>query len=677
MRYLRLSIFWTWLLACGLIAGCVSLGPGIRQGAVLSAAPAEEEPAEAEPAPAEPEAEAAPEPEDPERARAEAALAEAEALYEQGDYSGALVRCVDIDRAYPNLPGLRQLRNTVLTASLEERTIDATAGADLSQGQMTVEAMEKATLPDTYLLERYIEGDTGSHLTPQGPLRKALEMPVSIHLKGANLGSFIDALSQDENINIIADQNLGQGKAVDIDVDAVPLREILDYLSRNFDVDFYLGEKIIWATAPAQADSAPLETRFYHLRHGLQFHGSDWAQPAEPGPGFSEIAALSGKATVLAEEQNYIFNLITNFVPQVEGAQLYLDPNTHALIARNTPQNLELLERLLEEVDVNPPQILIEARFVEVLVADLRDLGVEWILDSPLVVTRTGVDVNGETVSAPRSQIDSGVIFNTSPFRSDEDGTTDLGPQGVFGQVREGVPSLADQGLNMTYRGTLTDPMFQAILHALEISGKGRTLSVPRVTTINNNPAKLRNGEDLLFYEQFKSQAFQLLDDNNKRFTVSVLIPDGKPTLAELGITLVAVPSVGADMRTINLLLTPSLSELKGFINYQDTSPSNNVFNTVQQVVAKLPVIARREVQTKVVVESGETVVMGGLIDTVTQETDHGVPFVSSIPLLGKLFNRSTTTEEQRNLLIFVTATVLSERGETLRVKPPLGTIPP
>ena len=147
--------------------------------------------------------------------------------------------------------------------------------------------------------------------------------------------------------------------------------------------------------------------------------------------------------------------------------------------------------------------------------------------------------------------------------------------------------------------------------------------------------------------------------------------------MAELGFNLVAVPIVGADMRTINLLLTPSLSRLEGFISYQDSAQTNEIYNTVQQVVAKLPVISRREVQTKIVVESGETVVMGGLIDTVKQETDHGVPFVSSIPLLGKLFNRSTTTEEQRNLLVFVTATVLSERGETLRVKTPLGPLPP
>lgn len=661
MRNLRFSVRWTGLLACGFLAGCVTVGSG-----------SEDEAAEAE-------SEVIPPAEVVETGAQAAldALAEAEALYDQGDYAGALVRCVDIDRVAPDLPGLRALRTKILTASLERRTLDATVEEDFGRGQMAVEAMEKAALPDTYRLERFIEGESDSHVSPPGPLRQALDMPVTIHLKGAKLGSFIEAISQDENINIIADQNLGEGKSIDIDVDEVPLQEILDYVSRNFDVEFYLGEKIIWATAPALPQAAPFETRFYHLRRGLQFHGSDWEQPAEPGPGFSEISVLSTKATVLAQEQNYIFNLVTNFVPQVEGAQLYLDPNTHTLIARNTPHNLELLERLLEKVDVNPPQILIEARFVEVLVADLRELGIEWILDSPLVVTRKGVTVDGETVRAPRTQVDPGDVYTYEPFRSDEAGTTPLGPQGVFGELREGVPDLVDQGLNITYRGTLTDPMFQAVLHALEISGTGRILSVPRVTTINNNPAKLRNGEDLLYYEEFQAQAFQLLDDNNRKFSVSVLIPKGKPTLAELGITLVAVPSVGADMRSINLLLIPTISRLEGFINYQDSSQTNSVFNTVQQVVAKLPVISRREVQTKVVVESGETVVMGGLIDTVTQETVHGVPYVSSIPILGKLFSRTGATEEQRNLLVFVTATVLSERGESLRVQPPPLDAPP
>jgi len=266
----------------------------------------------------------------------------------------------------------------------------------------------------------------------------------------------------------------------------------------------------------------------------------------------------------------------------------------------------------------------------------------------------------------PKTQMQPGNIVRHRPYFTDTEGPFPLGPQGYFGLDREGNPTTVDQGLNLTYQGVLTQPMFRAIIHALDISGKGRTLSVPRVTTVNNNPAKLRNGEDLRFYEEFQAQAFSLVDAENRKYTVTVLIPKGKPSLEELGITLVAVPSVGADMRTISLLLTPTISTLEGFVSYQDERLQEEDLSEIRQVVVKLPIISRREVQTKIVVESGQTVVMGGLIGTVKMESTRSVPLLGSIPLLGKLFQRVDVTEQSRNLLIFVTATVISERGESL-----------
>ena len=112
--------------------------------------------------------------------------------------------------------------------------------------------------------------------------------------------------------------------------------------------------------------------------------------------------------------------------------------------------------------------------------------------------------------------------------------------------------------------------------------------------------------------------------------------------------------------------MAPFISELKEFISYQDEAPQEATGREIRQVVVKLPRISRREVQTKVVVDSGETVVMGGLIRTVSQETVRRVPILGSLPLLGPLFRRTDATEEQRNLIIFVTATVISERGESL-----------
>lgn len=590
-------------------------------------------------------------------------LTRAQALYDEGRYEDALAVCVEAGATGGLSYRMETLRNRILTAITEQRLLQAQEKADLAKKRMAVESIEAEAVPETYQLERFVKTEVADHLTPAGPMRKAMEGKVTIHLKGADLSAVIDALSLDANINLIADPGVGQGKTLDIQLDDVPLREMLDYISRNFDVQFYLGKNVVWVTNPEKTKTAPLETRVYRLHKGLQFHGSDWAKPGDDkAENTGDRLPIAFQATELAQGANYFETVIARFVPETEGAQLHFDSNTHTLLARNTPDNLELIERILKTLDVTPPQVLIEARFVEVMVADLREIGLDWILDSPLVVSEKAVVQDGAWVQSSETQIQDGNILNYTPYSSDDGGAFPLGPQGAFGQTSQGNPPTADQGLNLTYQGVLTQPMFRAVLHALDISGKSHTLSVPRVATINNNPAKLRHGEDLRFYEEFAAQAFSLIDANNKSYTTTVLIPKGKPTLEETGITLVAVPSVGEDRRTISLLLVPTISRLEGFVSYQDESTTN----AISRVVVKLPIIARREIQTKVVVESGETVVMGGLVSTVKQETLHKTPFLGSIPLLGNLFKRVDATEQRKNLLVFVTATVISERGESL-----------
>lgn len=608
-------------------------------------------------------AEPAPPPDEP--APYEAAFAAADDLYDQGRYAEALVACIDIEEAWPQAPGLHRLRQRVLEARLEDRIQRAYERDKTGKEKMALDALEAADVPDSYKERRYVDGDEQSFLYGAGAMVEALDLPVTMHLQDADLVTILDALSSDTNLNVIADQDVGAGKKISVDVDAVPLREVLEYITRNMGVDFHVGQNILWVSTTGETSTAPLHTRLYHLHKGLQWHGNDWGPPAETQGAINDLAALANKATVIATNKTYIEDVLEKFITPVEGAQLHLDKNSHTLIVRNTWENLEIIGEILEAVDMNPPQVFIEARFIEVDVADLRELGIEWILDSPFVTSTKTFTQEGRRVDLTRTQIDEGDIVQFDPYTSDDAGPTPLGPQGAFGELRDGVPATAAQGLNFTYQGILTEPMFTAVLHALDISGKGRTLSVPRMTTINNNPAKLRDGTDLLYFDQFKAQPFSLLDENRRAFTVTVLNPEGKPILEELGITLIAVPSVGADRETINLMLTPTISKLEGFLSYQDVDRTNT-FEEVQQVVVKLPIINRREIQTKVVVRSGDTVVMGGLIETVSQETVHKVPYLGEIPMLGRFFQRLDVTEQAKNLLIFVTATVLSERGESL-----------
>ncbi len=595
-------------------------------------------------------------------------IAEAEALYAEGAYADALQVCLQAARIDPDAPGLVALRNQILSAKLDQRAARSVLQDELDHRHAAVDAAERGHIPDTFGLRRLVEEAARDRLVPESAMAEALDQRVTIRLAGASLTTVIEALSDDEHINLIADQDIGAGRTIDINVTDVPLREILSYIGRHFHIQFHTGENMIWATSTDPERAPPMETRVYRLRTGLQFHGQAWGDlPDDQRRLRDNISLLTQMATVLPSNESYVQQIIEQFVPSENGASLHVDYNTHTLFARNTPENLAVIERIVEALDVNPPQILIEARFIEISQADLREIGIDWILGSPLTVTRRGVMEDGQWSRQPRTVIDEGSSITYEPYRSDAAGPFPLGPQGAFGLLRDGNPPTADQGLNLAFRGVLTEPMFTAVLHALEISGKGRTLSVPRVTTINNNPAKLRDGDDLMFYEEFEAQAFHTLDRDDRRITLTALTPKGRPAVAELGFTLVAVPSVGADNRTISLLLTPTISELLEFISYQeDPEGSDEVAQRIRQVVVKLPRIARREVQTKVVVDSGETVVMGGLIRTVTQDTVRRVPVLGSLPLFGQLFRRTDVTEDRRNLIIFVTATVISERGESL-----------
>lgn len=605
-------------------------------------------------------------------------LAQAERLYAEGKYGEALNECVDLSRRQPDLPGLEEFRLKVLNAELGRRDQAARRAQEGTAKSMTLEVNEQGILPDTYGRSQSSRPGAPTQWTQPTAMQQALARKVTMHLKGADLGAVIEAVSRDRQINIIADKGLGAGKRIDVDVDDVPLAELLDYLTRNLGVEFYVGETVVWVTAPATPGRVPMETRIYRLRNGVQFHGSDWqveggaAAKAAPTPAKSDassLQALTSEATEISKRPTPLEEVLKRFVPATPGSDYYFDRGSHALIVRNTRGNLTLIETLIGQLDAVPPQVLIEARFVTASVSDLREIGIDWMLDSAYDINSKGAKVSGKSVEQWRSEVSKGGTVDYVPYRSDNSGAFPLGPQGPFGMVREGNPATSGQGLNLTYRGLLTEPMFSAVLHALQVSGKGRVLSVPRVTTVNNTPAKLRNGEDLLYFDEFQAQVFSTYDPVSKiTQSIGVLIPKGKPMKEELGITLIAVPSVGADLGTVSLMLMPTISEHKGWTDYEGVTNATKA--NVQQIIAKLPVIERQEVQTKVIVQSGETVVMGGLVRSVKQRTLHKVPLLSALPLVGALFTRLDETEHNENLLIFVTATVISERGENLVPRP-------
>ena len=133
-------------------------------------------------------------------------------------------------------------------------------------------------------------------------------------------------------------------------------------------------------------------------------------------------------------------------------------------------------------------------------------------------------------------------------------------------------------------------------------------------------------------------------------------------TQVEIGPTLDVVPVVLADGYTINLTLIPSLLEFDGY----DTPPVVPGVSGVVQVPTALPKFTAREVVTTVNVWDNQTVSLGGLISSSVQSTKDKVPFLGDLPLLGRLFQSQSKTTTKKNLMIFVTATIIDPAGNRL-----------
>jgi general secretion pathway protein D len=287
-----------------------------------------------------------------------------------------------------------------------------------------------------------------------------------------------------------------------------------------------------------------------------------------------------------------------------------------------------MLEDMLYNLDIAPLQVLIEARFLEVNVTDTEELGLEWKISSGDYALK---ERNG-TYKAGIGK-DSGVDFTS------------------FSRVAE--------GLNLTYKGMLTNSQFQAVLHALEESKKTKTLSSPRITTLNNQMATIKVVDEWIYPTRYEYEIVQFDlngdgDYNDAGETTYKNVPKDFMR-RDVGILLKVIPSVGADRKTINLSLIPEVSE-----------GTADAFEYTGDV--KLPKFTSRNLSTTVVVNSSDTVVLGGLIKESRTKTLTKVPIFGDIPLLGAFFRKNADSIERKNLLIFVTAKILSPSGEEVTV---------
>ena len=613
-------------------------------------------------------------------------VAAATALYKQGRVQDAIVATIDITRKNPGARGLSALQAKLSNYLAEERAAAARAQTESTVKAASADAERFGIIPDTYRNVRHVVGETGSLRAVSTQMQKVLNQPVSINLpQPASIVDFIAQFAQSTNINMVADGALAASEAkITIKAENTPLIEILDYVGRNLGVTFSVGENIIWATARDESETAlPMETRVYRLRKGLT--GVELGKSVQGLSPFK--GAVSSRDSTRNNQNNQqekqekkeakvaLLEAIERFVPTPEGADYYFNDKAHVLIAKNTKQNLAKIEELIDALDIRPIQILIEARFINTKVTDLKDLGIDWLFQHPSTFTgQTEIDtilVDSLTSRFKKLAEDTSTTEDGEMTVSETDLTSladtirELSPT-TIGKDQAKV-ALGATGSTAIYQTILNNTGLQATLSALKEDGQSRAIFVPRVTTLNNKEATVRVGEDTTYYDDVDAQSTTTTGYGNNSGYHDVQMRYNTPARLETGCTLVVTPSVGADLSTINLLLRPEISDVVKWDEYIiSTTTYQDKQGKTQTPTIRIPTVSRQYIETEAVVRSGETVVLGGLVDTSKTETTSGTPWLSKIPLIGWLFKSEAKNELAKNILIFVTATLISDVGEEL-----------
>jgi general secretion pathway protein D len=240
--------------------------------------------------------------------------------------------------------------------------------------------------------------------------------------------------------------------------------------------------------------------------------------------------------------------------------------------------------------------------------------------------------------------------------------------------------------------GVFTNPQFQVVIRALNQKKGIDLLSAPSVSTKSGQRAVIEVVRELRYPRTYTQPQVPSIGTTTTAGSqvVPVVVTPTTPQDWETrntGVTLEVEPVVGGDATTIDLNLVPQVVEFEGFINYG--SPINAIgVNTVGGVlstsvpieltpnVINQPVFSTRKVTTSVSVYDGQTVVLGGLMREDVQKVEDKVPIIGDIPLIGRAFRTNVEQHNKKNLVIFVTARIVTPAGLPLNEEEE-GLLPP
>ncbi|MFQ1626367.1 type IV pilus secretin PilQ [Lysobacter zhanggongensis] len=443
----------------------------------------------------------------------------------------------------------------------------------------------------------------GQTISTTSDSRSYAGRPVTFNFQDVPVRTVLQLIAEESGLNIVASDTVTGN--VTLRLVNVPWDQALDIVLQAKGLDKRRSGNVVWI-AP-QSEIAQYEQDKEDARIALsnrvelvtEYIQINYHNAAQIYKALTEAKGVGGSGGGGQGGQGS--NVDTGFLSP--RGRLVADERTNTLMISDTPKKVAEMKELIRVIDRPVDQVVIEARVVVATESFMRELGARFGLTGTKDNVAFGGNLESNRLNLnDTTQITRGLM-------------TDLAVTNPAGAV----------ALSILNAGYLLD----VELSAMQTQGRGEVISNPRIVTSNQREAVIRQGQEVGYVTIQPAQAGGVA-------TPSVQF---KEVLLEMRVT----PTITNDGRVF-LNLNVKKDEIEGFI---DTS------------IGDVPQISTRSVNTAVLVEDGQTVVVGGVYEFRERDDVSKVPFLGDIPFLGNLFKKKGRSKEKAELLIFVTPKVL------------------
>ncbi len=498
-----------------------------------------------------------------------------------------------------------------------------TVGPNVS-GEVTVRIRSLHWLKALRVIARKVDAFVMDHGPDWAEVVRPPLVTFSTDPEGTDIKAVLDAIAVNYGFNLVMSTEV-EGN-VHLRLNRVPWRKAVEVAVKAAG-DYAVVEEDfdIIRIVPVADLATQLKTRVFPLK----FITAPSSVQAKMSSSYADIASAESDFTL----QNALQKVVTPDIGFLE-----FDADNRAFIVKDTQPVLKEVASIIEMLDVPRPQVLVEVYVVSTSRNDFIDFGVDYGAAGP-IITMTG-----------------GSMFHRLPFQIGDGGFEDqigipLQTSTVLGGASSfHLPQPTDFINNTGFTaGQLDFSTVQAVLKFIQTDSRSKVVQSPKITVLDNQRATIFSGEEIRYAQ---SQQVSAQDGS-----LNLIFNEADSSPVNVGFQMFITPHIipGTDRVILDVIpqsdsLTGTTSALAGFDRY------GTGVNAID-----LPRISSQTVVTQIMVESGRTAMIGGLVNSSDTRTERKLPFFGDLPVLGFFFRNKSRTKAVSNLTIFIRPSIVND----------------